>query len=67
MHKIDLSKYEVRTDMIVDLLDEETSKLSNETLEDGVTVVNKFLDYSDEFSSLKPKWFDNSKILRKEK
>ena len=28
---------------------------------------DKFLDYSDEFSSLKPKWFDNSKILRKEK
>ena len=38
MHKIDLSKYEVRTDMIVDLLDEETSKLSNETLEDGVKI-----------------------------
>ena len=41
--------------------------MDNKTLEDGVTVVNKFLDYSDEFSLLKPKWFDNNKILRKEK
>lgn len=43
------------------------NRMGNKTLEDGVTVVNKFLYYSDEFSSLKPRWFDNSKILRKEK
>lgn len=43
------------------------NRMDNKTLEDGVTVVNKFLYYSDEFSSLKPRWFDNSKILRKEK
>ncbi len=43
------------------------SRMDNKTLEDGTTVLKKFLDYSDEFSSLKPKWFDNSKVLRKEK
>ena len=41
--------------------------MDNKTLEDGSIVLKKFLDYSDEYSSLKPKWFDNSKILRKEK
>ena len=43
------------------------SRMDNKTLEDGTTVLKKFLDYSDEFSSLKPKWFYNSKVLRKEK
>ena len=43
------------------------SIMDNKTLEDGTIVLKKFLDYSDEYSSLKPKWFDNSKILRKEK
>ena len=50
MHKIDLSKYEVRTDMIVDLLDEETSKLSNETLEDGVKISWMKLDEDNPFN-----------------
>ena len=50
MHKIDLSKYEVRTDMIVDLLDEETSKLSNETLEDGVKISWMELDEDNPFN-----------------
>lgn len=43
------------------------NRIDNKTLEDGTTVFKKFLDYSDEFSLLKPKWFDNNKILRKEK
>ena len=42
-------------------------RMNNKTLEDGTIVVKNFLDYSDEFCSLKPKWFDNKKGLRKEK
>lgn|GEM_PF-2703089 len=43
------------------------SRKDNKTLEDGTTVLKKFLDYSDEFSLLTPKWFDNNKVLRKER
>lgn len=41
--------------------------MDDKILEDGTIVLKKFLDYSDEFSLLKPKWFDNCKVLRKEK
>ena len=40
--------------------------MNNKTLDEGITVLRNFLAYSDEFSSLKPKWFNNN-VLRKEK
>lgn len=42
------------------------SRMNNKTLDEGITVLRNFLAYSDEFSSLKPKWFNNN-VLRKEK
>ena len=43
------------------------SRMNNKTIEDGTKVLKKFLNYSDEFRLLKPKWFDNNMVLRKGK
>lgn len=41
-------------------------RIHNKTIDEGIKVLNKFLENSEEFSLLKPKWFDE-KVLRKEK